>query len=89
VVSAIPEGSSRRRSHLLRGTRLGLVTADTEMDSARPDAWCPDCERVKFKHGGWNKDSVAFISVKLVCGGCYNEIKIRNSLPVGSRERLQ
>lgn len=75
--------------HLLQGTRLGFVTADADKDSARPDAWCSNCERIRLKHGGWNEESEPLIKVKLVCGGCYDEIKARNSLPESPRDRLQ
>lgn len=67
--------------HLLDGIRLGFFTDPQDTGNQRPDAWCSDCDHVRAEHGGWNEKSESLIKVKLVCGGCYDEIKERNILP--------
>jgi len=65
--------------HLLHGSRLGFFTDAEDTSNLRPDAWCSKCELVKLEHGGvWNEESEALITIKHVCGGCYDEIKARN-----------
>jgi|SRR5271156_410987 len=66
--------------HLLHGDQRGFFTDSKDTSNPRPDAWCSKCERVRLEHGGWNEESEALIKVKLVCGGCYDEIKGRNTL---------
>jgi hypothetical protein len=70
-------------THLPYGEGLGFFTDPADAKNQRPDAWCAACERVRSKHGGWNEESEALISVKLVCGGCYDEIKAKNVLTGG------
>jgi hypothetical protein len=71
--------------HLLRGSRQGFFTAD-EPEDPHPDAWCSACDQIRAAHGSadgeWNERSGALIKVRLVCGGCYEEIKARNVLVV-------
>lgn len=64
--------------HLLSGERLGFVHDMEDPGNPRPDAWCASCERLRIAHGGWNERSHALVTIKLVCGGCYDEIKARN-----------
>ena len=75
--------------HLLHGSRLGFFTDPKDENNPRPDAWCSSCENVRSAHGGWNEESEALINVKLLCGGCYDEIKGRNVLPSNVRFRVQ
>jgi hypothetical protein len=75
--------------HLLHGDQLGFHSDPPVASDPRPDAWCSTCELVRLEHGGWNEESEALINVKLVCGGCYDEIKARNALPSDSSPRLQ
>lgn len=75
--------------HLLHGSRLGFFTDPKDTSNPRPDAWCSSCEQVRLEHGGWNDESEALIKVKLVCGGCYDEIKTGNILPSNERTRVQ
>jgi hypothetical protein len=76
--------------HLLHGNQLGFFTDPKDTSNPRPDAWCSGCDRVRLEHGGvWNEESEALIKVKLVCGGCYDEIKGRNVLPSEGRSGIQ
>jgi hypothetical protein len=74
--------------HLLNGIRRGFFTG-SEDTSSRPDAWCSICEGIRREHGGWNSESEALISVKLVCGGCYDEIRARNVLGTEGSSHVQ
>jgi len=75
--------------HLLHGSQLGFLTDLKDTSNPRPDAWCSTCERVRSEHGGWNQESEALIKVKLVCGGCYDEIKERNALSSEGKSQVQ
>ena len=71
--------------HLLHGARQGFFAAD-EPGNPYPDAWCSVCDKIRSSRGGangeWNQKSEALIQVRLVCGDCYDEIKVRNVLVV-------
>jgi hypothetical protein len=72
-------------NHLVHGTRQGFFTASGDATNPYPDAWCSNCQQIRLAHGGeWNAQSEALIDVRLVCGGCYDEIKQRNALATGS-----
>ncbi len=47
--------------------------------SPRGDAWCSECELVRIREGShsghWNERSEAFAGIKLLCGGCYDEVR--------------
>jgi len=75
--------------HLLFGDRLGFFedTGDDENDP--PNAWCSNCERVRLEHSGvWDEDTTALIDIKLVCRGCYDEIKTRNIAATDDKSRV-
>jgi hypothetical protein len=69
---------------LLRGSGLGFWFDRSESNNPCPDAWCSSCEGVRLANGGW--DSVSeeeyerTVDVRLVCGECYGEIKVKNQL---------
>jgi len=69
--------------HLLRGMRQGFFAAE-DSGNPYPDAWCTQCEQVRIAHGGtsgeWNEKSEALLTLKLVCGDCYEEIRRLNLL---------
>jgi hypothetical protein len=75
--------------HLLCGSGLGFFVDPNDTTNPRPDAWCSGCERIRVQHGGWNPQSEALIRVKLVCGGCYDEIKEKIILPSQNRLPIQ
>jgi len=75
--------------HLLLGKGLGFFVDADDKQNPRPDAWCSGCESIRSHHGGWNQESEALMCVKLVCGGCYDEIKERNVLSSGQRTPVQ
>lgn len=42
-------------------------------------AWCDECENVRIKYDGWNDESMKVADIKLVCEGCYFEMKAANT----------
>ncbi len=69
--------------HLLDGVRQGFFSGD-EQGNPHPDAWCAKCESIRVTYAGadgeWNEKTQTLITVRLVCGDCYEEIKLRNVL---------
>lgn len=69
--------------HLLQGMRQGFFVGD-DPGNPYPDAWCAKCERIRSNYadssGEWNEKSIALLKIRLVCGGCYEEIRGRNLL---------
>jgi hypothetical protein len=66
--------------HLQKGEKLGFhmgFDPDDE-DDLYPDAWCDQCNDVFEEEGDWNDTSEAFAGIKLVCSGCYQEIREKN-----------
>jgi hypothetical protein len=44
-----------------------------------PDAWCDECERVRVAHDGWNEELEKVAHITLICSGCYERARIRNT----------
>jgi hypothetical protein len=65
--------------HLLRGNALGFFFDADDASNPYPDAWCSSCECVRAESGEFS-DDYALATFKLVCGGCYEEIKAKNAL---------
>jgi hypothetical protein len=73
----------------LTGTGLGFVQADDNPDNPCPDAWCFNCEQVKQANGGeWPENSQTQTPIALVCGDCYEEIRMNNARVPPSTNRL-
>jgi hypothetical protein len=58
---------------------LGFNQAKHGPENLYPDAWCDDCEVIRASHGGWNEKSEKLLKVKLLCSGCYERARIRNT----------
>jgi hypothetical protein len=41
-------------------------------------AWCSKCEIVRQKEGEWNDNSMEFAKIKVICEGCYFDMKELN-----------
>lgn len=64
--------------HLASRSLAGFHTA-RDPEDPRPDAWCERCEEVLRAEGGaWNEASEAFAGIKLICAGCYDDVRARN-----------
>src|SRR6476661_3119909 len=60
------------------GAGWGFFCSDNDGSDQRPDAWCKECDRMLFEEGEWNDRSEGFAQIKMVCAGCYDEIRRRN-----------
>jgi hypothetical protein len=67
--------------HLNTKTKTGFEEAFSSykgMELEEDDdfqAWCSECEKVRQNTKGWTEASMEFANIKLVCEGCYFEIK--------------
>jgi hypothetical protein len=68
-------------SHLVgEPSGIGFNCADATPDNPYPDAWCDDCDLILQAHGGeWNDEVEALIKISLICSGCYNRARARNT----------
>ena len=67
-------------NHLLGETAgLGFNRDDPSDDNPFPDAWCDDCEIIRAAHNGWNEESEKLLKISLLCSGCYERARIRNT----------
>jgi len=76
-------------SHLAGETvGLGFNRNEPSDESPFPDAWCDDCELVREAHGGWNDESEKLVKIVLLCAGCYERSRIRNTRPTVTLDDL-
>jgi hypothetical protein len=67
-------------SHLLgEAAGLGFNRDDPTPENPFPDAWCDDCELIRSAQGGWNEESEKLVKISLLCSGCYERSRIRNT----------
>jgi hypothetical protein len=67
-------------THLLgESAGLGFNRDEPGEDNPFPDAWCDDCELIRAAHGGWNEESDKLVKISLLCSGCYERARIRNT----------
>ena len=66
--------------HLRRGENLGFHMGfdPDHQDDLYPDAWCDKCDEILEEEGEWNDTSEAFAKIKMVCSGCYQDIREKN-----------
>jgi hypothetical protein len=60
---------------------LGFNSEEPTDENPFPDAWCDDCEIIRAAHEGWNEESSKLTKIVLVCSGCYERSRIRNTRP--------
>ena len=60
---------------------LGFNRNDPVDDDPFPDAWCENCEIIRTAHDGWNEESKKLTKIVMVCSGCYERARIRNTRP--------
>jgi hypothetical protein len=65
-------------SHLLQGTAMGFVFFP-DAENLWPDAWCLDCEEIRWRGGGWNEENEKAANIQLICSGCYEVLRTRNA----------
>jgi hypothetical protein len=67
-------------AHLLgESAGLGFNRGEPSTDDPFPDAWCDDCELIRAAHDGWNDQSEKLAKISLLCAGCYEQARIRNT----------
>lgn len=54
----------------------GFHTADP--DTRRPDAWCSECHVEFERAGGWDAPDAKEPRLRLICGGCYDDLARRH-----------
>jgi hypothetical protein len=62
-------------------TGLGFTRDEPSEDNLFPDAWCDNCELIRAAHNGWNDESQKLLKISLLCSGCYERARIRNTRP--------
>ena len=58
---------------------LGFNRDEPSDENPFPDAWCDDCELIRAACNGWNEDSEKLAEILLLCSGCYERARIRNT----------
>lgn len=76
-------------AHLLGETAgLGFNRNEPSPDNPFPDAWCDNCEIIRAAHDGWNEKSEKLAQIAMLCSGCYERARIRNTRPVVTIDEL-
>jgi len=68
---------------------LGFNRNDPTEDKPFPDACCDDCELIRKAHDGWNEESEKLTKIVLLCSGCYERTRIRNTRPTVTLDDLK
>src|SRR6266545_1611561 len=69
-------------THLLgESAGLGFNRAEPTSGTPFPDAWCDDCELIYKAENGWTDESQKLVNMSLLCSGCYERARIRNTRP--------
>jgi hypothetical protein len=67
-------------THLIGGAAgLGFNREEPSEGNAFPDAWCDDCEIIRSAHDGWTEETGKLAEIRLLCSGCYELARIRNT----------
>ncbi len=69
-------------THLLgESVGLGFNRNEPDEENPFPDAWCDNCEIIRAAHDGWDDESEKLAEISLLCSGCYERARIRNTCP--------
>jgi len=69
-------------THLLgESTGMGFNRRSPSDEDPFPDAWCDNCEIIRAEHGDWDNVPEHLQSIALLCSGCYERARIRNTCP--------
>ena len=67
-------------SHLTEGSAgLGFNREEPSEEKPFPDAWCDDCDLIFQAHEGWTDESQELVEIRVLCSGCYERARIRNT----------
>ena len=68
--------------HLNKGAYTGFHEPSESDPLIKPEdgyqAWCDECEKIRLQEGEWNDVSEGFAKIRLICSGCFFDIKQRN-----------
>jgi hypothetical protein len=68
--------------HLLGETAgLGFNSEEPDEETPFPDAWCDNCEIIREANDGWDEESEKLADIRMLCSGCYERARIRNTRP--------
>jgi len=66
--------------HLVTSLDTGKQVGFFWSGEPRGDAWCSECEAARIREGGisggWNERSEKFLGVKILCGACYDRVRV-------------
>jgi hypothetical protein len=69
-------------THLVGETAgLGFNRNEPDETDPFPDAWCDNCEIIREAHDGWDTESEKLAEITMLCSGCYERARIRNTRP--------
>jgi hypothetical protein len=92
VIQCETHGESEKAyvcTHLVGETAgLGFNRRKVTKKNPFPDAWCGDCEIIRAAHNGWNEESEKLTQISLICSGCYERTRIRNTVPTVTLDDL-
>jgi len=60
---------------------LGFNRRKPSKKNPFPDAWCDNCEIICAAHKGWSDEAQKLTKITLLCSGCYERARIRNTRP--------
>lgn len=74
------EGPAFVCRHLNLETPVGFVEGydPDDPETELYQAWCRACDEVLVEEGDWNDRSEAFAGIRMVCRGCYREMRALN-----------
>lgn len=58
---------------------LGFNREEPTDENRFPDAWCDNCEIICKAHGGWSNEAQKLVEIRMLCSGCYERCRIRNT----------
>lgn len=60
---------------------LGFERDEPSEEDPWPDAWCHACESLRISHNGWDNVPEDLCKFVVLCSGCYERARIRNTRP--------
>jgi len=67
-------------NHLADGSAgLGFNRGEPTEENPFPDAWCDECNLIYEANDGWGDATEGLITIRLLCSGCYEKARIRNT----------
>ena len=67
---------------------LGFNREEPDDEVPTPDAWCDNCEIIRAAHDGWTDEAQKLTKIVLLCSGCYERTRIRNTRPAVTLDDL-